>query len=248
LWSHTIQAIPGNRDARPAADQRDVRLPERCAWLALIPVTATALFYALPSRLQTITATQFVPQALAYLSLGLWASQNCAVSGRLGLSPTGGGQALRWGLLTGLLLGCLNVTVILWLFPRLGYDISFLTATPHARVPTAAMLPWLLILIAAAVELNFRGFLLGRLLNLCAGLSIRGQATMGVAAAVGVSASTFAFDPFLAMTFKHLHWIAIWDGVAWGLLWLRFRNLYCTIAAHAVEVILLYSVIRGVLA
>lgn len=222
-------------------------MPERLAWLALIPVTATALFYALPGRLQAIAAIQFVPQVLAYLGLALWASLNRGVPQRLGLARPAERRPLRWGLLTGLLLGCLNVTVILWLVPRLGYDIAFLRATPHAKAPAAAMLPWLIILIAAAVELNFRGFLLGRLLALFAGFSPGGHARMGAITAVSASALTFAFDPFMVMTFKHLHWIAVWDGIVWGVLWLRCLNLYATILAHAVEVIMLYSIIRSAL-
>ena len=65
--------------------------------------------------------------------------------------------------------------------------------------------------------------------------------------AIAVSAVLFAFDPFMMATFKHLHWIAVWDGLVWGLLWVRLRNLYATIVAHAVEGILLYSVVRIVL-
>ena len=99
------------------------------------------------------------------------------------------------------------------------------------------MMPWFIVLIACFVEINFRGFLLGRLLAL--GL----PSTLAIAA----SAVLFAFDPFMVATFKHLHWIAVWDGLVWGLLWVRLRNLYATIVAHAVEVILMYSVVRAVL-
>jgi thiamine transporter ThiT len=48
----------------------------------------------------------------------------------------------------------------------------------------------------------------------------------------------------MVATFRHLHWIALWDGCVWGLLWLLARNLYATIVAHAVEVILVYSAVR----
>ena len=34
--------------------------------------------------------------------------------------------------------------------------------------------------------------------------------------AVPVSAPLFVFDPFLVATFQHLHWIAVWDGLVWG--------------------------------
>jgi thiamine transporter ThiT len=59
-----------------------------------------------------------------------------------------------------------------------------------------------------------------------------------------VSALTFAFDPFLVNTFRHLHWIAVWDGLIWGTMWVRTRNLYLTIVAHVTEVVLMYTVVR----
>jgi thiamine transporter ThiT len=65
--------------------------------------------------------------------------------------------------------------------------------------------------------------------------------------ALMTSALVFAFDPFMVSTFRHLHWIALWDGLIWGLLWLLTRNLYATIVAHAVEVIVVYSAVRLVL-
>jgi thiamine transporter ThiT len=61
------------------------------------------------------------------------------------------------------------------------------------------------------------------------------------------SSLVFAFDPFMVSTFRHLHWIALWDGLVWGVLWLSTRNLYATIIAHAVEVIVVYSAVRAVL-
>src|SRR5262249_31098370 len=67
------------------------------------------------------------------------------------------------------------------------------------------------------------------------------------AVAIGISAVVFAFDPFMIHTFRHLHWIALWDGTIWGILWVRTHNLFLPIVAHAVEVIIMYSVIRTVL-
>ena len=58
------------------------------------------------------------------------------------------------------------------------------------------------------------------------------------------SALIFAFDPFMVNTFQYLHWIAVWDGLIWGIIWLRTSNLYITIVAHAVEVIVMYSSVR----
>ena len=110
------------------------------------------------------------------------------------------------------------------------------------------MLPWLIILIAVGVELNFRGFLLGRLLALCESRAFGKRPEIGPVLAVGASALTFAFDPFMVATFKHLHWIAVWDGIVWGMIWLRLRNLYAPITAHVVEVMVLYSTIKVILA
>jgi len=61
------------------------------------------------------------------------------------------------------------------------------------------------------------------------------------------STLVFAFDPFMVATFRDLHWIAVWDGLVWGLLWRLTGNLYVTIVAHAVEVIVVYSAVRLVL-
>jgi membrane protease YdiL (CAAX protease family) len=219
---------------------------ERLAGLALLPVLATALFYGLPADLQGNIAVQFVPQVLGYVGLAVWAGWNDRVIPRLGLAFGGAGIGFRWGLPVGLLLGCLNVVVILRLVPWLGGDIAFLRGTPHAQIPAAVMLPWFILTIAIFVEVNFRGFLLGRLLAL--GRSWwPASSRAGPALAVTGSALVFSFDPFMTATFRHLHWVAVWDGIAWGLLWLRLRNLYAPIAAHAVEVIVMYSIIKYVL-
>lgn len=219
--------------------------PERLAGLALPSLVATGLYYALPPSLQSLPVVQFLPQVLAYLGFTGWAIRNGEVPRRIGLTVHQLGQGLRWGVVTGLILGGVNVSVILWLVPLLGGDISFLRETPHAGVPAAIMLPWLILLIAMAVELNFRGFLVGRLMALCA----RAGAGPAVAQSLAVAgaALAFAFDPFMVATFRHLHWIAVWDGIVWGAIWVRLRNLYAPIAAHAVEVIILYSVLKTVL-
>jgi membrane protease YdiL (CAAX protease family) len=151
------------------------------------------------------------------------------------------------GVVTGLLLGGVNTLVILRVIPSMGGDIAFLADTPHARVPLLIMMPWFITAIAVLVEVNFRGFLLGRLAALESGLwrssSLRRLAPL----ALLTSAMVFAFDPFMVVTFRQLHWIAVWDGLIWGLLWLLTRNLYVTIVAHAVEVIVVYSAVRSAL-
>jgi membrane protease YdiL (CAAX protease family) len=221
--------------------------PERLAWSAWLPVVATILFYALPADLQSRLAIQFLPQAVAYAALVWWASRNADIMARFGLRPLQLGQGLRWGTATGLILGAANVGIILWMVPWLGYDIAFLRDTPHAQIPPAVMLPWFILLIAVLVEVNFRGFLLGRLLVLTEKMAPALPTPLASGLAVAVTALTFSFDPFLMVTFQHLHWIAVWDGLVWGLLWAWLRNLYVPIIAHAVEVMVMYCVVRAVL-
>lgn len=223
------------------------REPDRFAALTLIPAFATGLYYILPSHLQRLPSTQFMPQILAYVSFGMWITLNHGIMERLGLQSGKFRQGATWGLVVGLVLGVVNTWVILWVVPSLGSDIQFLKDTPHAQISLPLMMPWLIILIAVFVELNFRGFQLGRWMALLSHprLPAAGKIVPGIA--VGLTSVTFAFDPFMVSTFKHLHWIALWDGVVWGTLWLRLRNLYVTIVAHAVEVIIAYSIIRAIL-
>jgi membrane protease YdiL (CAAX protease family) len=214
------------------------------AALALLPTAATLGFYALPTSFQEQTLILFAPQIIAYLALGVWAMRNRDIVSRLGLEKWNVRNGLRWGLLTGLLLGCLNTFVILSVYPHLGYDISFLKTTPHGRLPLLIMVPWFICGIALLVELNFRGFLLGRLATLESGLWKSCLAQRLSPLALIASALIFAFDPFMVNTFQHLHWIAVWDGLIWGAIWLRTKNLYITIIAHAIEVMAMYSAVR----
>jgi membrane protease YdiL (CAAX protease family) len=220
---------------------------ERGAALALLPMAATLIFYTLPASLQKQPLVQFAPQLIAYLALGLWASRNRNLVARLGLEKVKIGDGLRWGLVTGLLLGGLNTIVILSVYPHLGYDINFLTATPHAQLPLLLMVPWFICGIALCVELNFRGFMLGRLAALESRLWRADLASLLSPLALLTSAVVFAFDPFMVNTFQHLHWIALWDGLIWGIIWLTTKNLYVTIVAHAVEVLVMYGAIRTTL-
>lgn len=217
---------------------------ERLSWLALVPAFATVLYYALPPGPQSSVAVQLLPQLLGYLAFAVWSTGNGQVMGRLGLAPSRSSRGLFWGIPVGLALGVLNSWVILQIVPGLGADIEFLKETPHARVPVLLMLPWTITLIALFVEVNFRGFQLGRWLALVEQAPPVAVHRAAPAAAVSVSALLFAFDPFMVATFQHLHWIAVWDGVVWGCLWLKLRNLYATITAHAVEVIVMYLAVR----
>ncbi len=228
----------------PGPHATPAQAKERGTALALLPTAATLAFYALPVSLQEQTLVQFAPQILAYLALGLWATHNRDIVSRLGLEKRKIRDGLRWGLLTGLLLGCLNTFVILSAYPHLGYDVNFLRTTPHGRLPLLVMAPWFICGIALFVELNFRGFLLGRLAVLESGLWRSGLAQRLSPLAFITCALIFAFDPFMVNTFQYLHWIALWDGLIWGIIYLRTRNLYITIIAHAVEVVVMYLAVR----
>jgi membrane protease YdiL (CAAX protease family) len=214
------------------------------AALPLLPIAATFGYYGLPDSLRELPLVQFAPQFLAYVGLSLWAARASQVTLQLGLEKEKVRSGLQWGVLTGLLLGGFNTFVILAVYPSLGFDITFLKQTPHGRLPVLLMVPWLICCIALFVEVNFRGFLLGRLAELelqWRGIDSRNQLAP---LALAVSSLTFAFDPFMVHTFQHLHWIAVWDGLIWGTIWLRTRNLWITIVAHAVEVIIMYSTVR----
>lgn len=214
------------------------------AALALLPTAATVCFYAFPAPIQEQPLVQFVPQLVAYITLGFWALHNHDFVSRLGLEKRNFLDGLRWGLLTGLPLGCLNTFVILIVYPHLGYDINFLKNTLHGRLPLFVMLPWFICAIALFVEVNFRGFLLGRLAALESRLRNSGFAQRLSPFALIAGSLIFAFDPFMVNTFQYLHWIAVWDGLIWGVIYLRTRNLFITIVAHAVEVIVMYSSVR----
>jgi membrane protease YdiL (CAAX protease family) len=220
---------------------------ERGALLALLPIAATIGYYALPDSLQEQILIQFAPQLIGYLARVLWAVHNDSVPRRLGLERERWNRGAKLGAVTGLLLGCLNSLVIILVVPWLGWDITFLTQTPHARVPVMVMVPWCIAVIAIAVEINFRGFLLGRLAALESRLWPQPALEQLSPAALLTSALVFATDPFMVNTFKQLHWIALWDGLIWAVLWIRTRNLFATIVAHAIEVIIVYSAVRTVL-
>jgi membrane protease YdiL (CAAX protease family) len=143
--------------------------------------------------------------------------------------------SLRVGAFVGCLTGLVNLWIIVKLTPWLGFSFDFLRDTPHARMPFALMVPWGIALIAVFVEVNFRGFILGRL------AAMGGDNPYGSALAVIVSAVAFSRDPFMVTVFRGYHWLALTDGLIWGGLLLRTRNLFSTITAHAVEVILVYS-------
>jgi membrane protease YdiL (CAAX protease family) len=224
-----------------------IRPPERGSLLALLPISATILYYFLPSSLQRQAFMQCAPQLLAYGVMGLWGLHNSAVLSRLGLAGADIRDGFRYGVPTGILLGGLNTSVLLLVVPSFGYDLSFLKDTPHAQLPVWVMVPWFIGAIAIFVELNFRGFLLGRLAEMESLLWQTPVFRRLPPLALMTSVFAFAFDPFMVNTFRHLHWIALWDGLIWGIIRLRTGNLTITIIAHAVEVIVIYLAVRAAL-
>ena len=228
----------------PSGLATTVQASERGAALALLPIAATVGYYLLPASLQKQVLLQFAPQILAYLALALWATHNRPVLPLLALHPQGLKSGFRWGLMIGLVLGILNTILILKAIPAMGFDTTFLKDTPHARIPLAIMLPWFILCIALFVEVNFRGFLLGRLAVLESHLWQSPLLQRLSPLTLIASAVAFSFDPFMVATFQHLHWIAISDGLVWGRVRLKTNNLYIPIVAHAVEVIVMYSAVR----
>ena len=226
---------------------------ERATGLAFLPVVTTFGFYVLPLNWQSNVLIQFIPQICAYLALGIWGFLNVDRLVKLGLETHKIALGINWGTVTGIILGGVNSIVILYLIPTFGGNIEFLRDTPHAQVPFLVMVPWFILCIACAVELNFRGFLLGRLVVFCSRIGDQRYLSspclprFGILLSVILSALTFSFDPFMVATFGYLHWIAVWDGLIWGWLWVRLTNLYAVIIAHAVEVLIMYLAIRAAL-
>ncbi len=228
-------------------------ISERASGLAFLPITTTVGFYFLPSHWQSNIFIQFIPQLSAYLALGLWSLQNVALVTKLGLERHKVGLGVKVGTGIGILLGCINATIILYLVPFMGGNISFLRDTPHAQLPFWVMVPWFILLIAVFVELNFRGFIFARLLVFSSQSLSQSEPSsparirLGLLLSLIISALTFSFDPFMVTTFGSLHWIAVWDGLIWGWMWIRLTNLYSVITAHAVEVLILYFAVRAAL-
>jgi membrane protease YdiL (CAAX protease family) len=211
---------------------------ERWSGLAIVPAVLTVTFPLWsPSAPHSLWPT-LIPQFSGYVCLALWWTVNDRRLDRLFLVSRNLKKSLLLGGFVGLLTGLLNLWVIVNLTPWLGYSFDFLRDTPHARMPFAFMVPWGIVLIAFLVEISFRGFLMGRLLTIFGGRSY------GPAVAVIGSAAVFSFDPFMVAVFRGYHWLALTDGLIWGGLLIYTRSLFSTIAAHAIEVILVYTVLR----
>ena len=101
-----------------------------------------------PLHIRNKQLSNFFPQILAYCGLGVWATFNSHPCQRLGLTSHNLVSGVAWGSIVGLTLGTINTILILWAVPAAGWDIAFLTETPHAQVPALIMVPWGILLIA----------------------------------------------------------------------------------------------------
>jgi membrane protease YdiL (CAAX protease family) len=228
--------------------------PTPADWLLVWPMAAIAAIWALylspagesviawgqPSAdmLWKAWGVQLLPLGIGLGAVITWLAANRWDWPNLGVRLAG----WRWlaaGGAAGAGLAAVNFFVIMILAPLLfgpGVDYRLLDATPHARLSWWAMLFVVVPLVAVVIELFFRGFLLGRLLVwMPAG-------ALGRWGAIIASALFFAWDPFLVMSFRELHWLGWSDGVVWGYLFVRSGTLAAPIVAHGVEVGLLYAV------
>jgi len=203
----------------------------------LPPLAAIFYYVALaPSRALLLL---FTPQLLAYIAMAAGWREGDAEA--IGLRADQWGSSLLKGSILGLVLGGMNLWILVKGAPLLGKDPGFLRETPHARLPFWLMFPVGLFLVALFVEVNFRGWFLSRLLHFA---QRRGLAAWSGAGAVLGSALVFSFDPFMVAYFGIFHWLALSDGILWGFLRLRTRSIWAPVAAHTVEVWLIYLVLK----
>ena len=114
---------------------------ERATGLAFLPVVTTFGFYVLPLNWQSNVLIQFIPQICAYLALGLWAFHNKNRITRLGLDARKIFLGLKWGTVTGIILGGVNSIVILYLIPSFVGSIEFIPDYHHAQITVIVMVP-----------------------------------------------------------------------------------------------------------
>lgn len=210
-------------------------MAERCNWLVFIPILANIIFYLYPAE-KANTISLFFPQILSYLMMILWSRINRKSNIRINL--TNYKASIIYGVAAGLITGGMNLFFILKVTGWLGQDYEFLRETPHAKTPFLLMMPFGIILISALVETNFRGFIMNRF------LTIFGNSSGGIYAAIAISSIVFATDPFMLYYFKLFAWLALFDGIIWGYLFYRTGSIFGPISAHSVCVVIVYTILK----
>ncbi len=228
--------------------------PTPVDWLLLLPIGAMLAVWAVdlsPVGAQLLAwgasgsgpwwvarSVQLFPLMVAVAAVVGWLSMNRWDWPNLGVSAVGGWRWVMSGAAVGLGLALANFVVITVLVPAWGGSYATLYDTPHARIAWWVMLFVVVPLVAVVVELVFRGFVLGRLLaRLPAGILWPWIAIVG-------AAFFFAWDPFLVMSFRQFHWLGWSDGIVWGYLFYRSGTIVAPMAAHGVEVTVLYSIFK----
>lgn len=230
-----MEVLNGPMAERSRASRSSSKEP--FSWLLLVPcgsVLIYFLFFYPASHLLLV----FTPLILALFTFICWWRWDQGSLSRLYLRKEGLKEAILLGAAAGIVLASFNLFVILKLTLWLGYSYDFLQRTPHAHFPIWLMLPFGILIIGFAIEVLFRGWILGRLWALMK--DIRGGAYLSIF----LSALVFSFDPFMVIYFKGYHWLALSDGIIWGGLLLKTQNLGSTIAAHTVEVWIVYSILK----
>lgn len=207
---------------------------ERSNWLVFIPIAANIIYYLLPIKTTNIILL-FSPQLISYLMMISWAW----INGRTGIKISWHNYKgfFGYGVIAGLFTGITNLFFILKVTEWLGLSYELLRETPHARIPPLLMMPLGIILISAFVEVNFRGFIMNRL------LSVLGKGRRGAYSAIALSAIVFSHDPFMLHFFRLFHWLALFDGVIWGYLFYRTGDILGPITAHSICVMIVYTIL-----
>jgi membrane protease YdiL (CAAX protease family) len=218
-----------------AAPSSSKRGPEPFSRLLLVPFGSIFIYYVFFYP-KTDLLLVFTPVLLTFLSLVCWCRWN--TFHQLHLRKEGIIKAIMMGAGVGLGLGFFNLFVILKLTPWLGYSYDFLRLTPHAHFPFWVMFPIGIFMIGFVIEVLFRGWILGELKGLMQ------NRWGGTPLSIFLSALLFSFDPFMVAYFRGYHWLALSDGLVWGALLFKTQNLASPIAAHTVEVWIIYFILK----